>query len=421
MNEPSEQIFEEDALGRRREPGKPAARPAPGKSTLTARLGARAPRARDIAAEIATLERSNPGGPQRNESDGLTASAPVELAAVQLDASPSDAHEDPFAIHLLARDGVASGGGRLPHHDAIQRSFGHHDLSGVRAHVGGAATEASAAMGARAYATGDDVAFAASPDLHLAAHEAAHVVQQRGGVRLEGGVGRIGDPYEQHADAVADLVVRGDSAQGLLDTMAHRGASGGPAATGDPAVQGDFSVRELSAARDAMVNDVAMEQIAHRIAYLDGRLPASAPRAAAPAATPATPAPAASSSAAHRREALRHADVDALDHDALAALGFDVDHFQFFSGANGLQFWILPTRADSPRPGIIAFRGTEADGPIDEAIQDLTEDATEAGVGMSQFAAPLRCTSSQPAAPWSPPATAWAVRSRRSPPASTLS
>jgi hypothetical protein len=84
-------------------------------------------------------------------------------------------------------------------------------------------------MGARAYASGDAVAFASSPDLHLAAHEAAHVVQQRGGVRLAGGVGREGDEYERHADAVADRVVRGESAEPLLDAMAHRGASGGPA------------------------------------------------------------------------------------------------------------------------------------------------------------------------------------------------
>jgi len=133
---------------------------------------------------------------------------------------------DPLAI---ASAGVRGGGGALPHFDAIQRSFGHHDVGGVRAHVGGDAATAAGAIGARAYATGDDVAFASSPDLHTAAHEAAHVVQQRGGVRLAGGVGAAGDPYERHADAVADLVVRGESAQSLLDTMAHRGSAGGAA------------------------------------------------------------------------------------------------------------------------------------------------------------------------------------------------
>jgi Domain of unknown function (DUF4157) len=69
---------------------------------------------------------------------------------------------------------------------------------------------------ARAYATGDQVAFAAQPDLHTAAHEAAHVMQQRGGVQLKGGLGLEGDEHEAHADAVADRVVRGEPAADLL-------------------------------------------------------------------------------------------------------------------------------------------------------------------------------------------------------------
>jgi hypothetical protein len=36
-------------------------------------------------------------------------------------------------------------------------------------------------------------------------------------VQLPGGVGKLGDRYEQHADAVADAVVRGESAESLLD------------------------------------------------------------------------------------------------------------------------------------------------------------------------------------------------------------
>jgi Domain of unknown function (DUF4157) len=147
-------------------------------------------------------------------------------AAPALQARGSLAGDD---AHDWAAYGVSTASWPLPHEDAIQASFGHHDVGGVRAQIGGAATEASAALGARAYATGDAVAFAAAPDLHLAAHEAAHVVQQRGGVRLSDGLGQAGDVYEQHADAVADLVVRGQSAASLLDAMAHRGASGGAA------------------------------------------------------------------------------------------------------------------------------------------------------------------------------------------------
>jgi hypothetical protein len=131
--------------------------------------------------------------------------------------------------HDVAAHGVRGGGEPLPHLDTIQRAFGHHDVSGVRSHVGGPAADSAEELGAVAYASGDAVAFADTPDVHLAAHEAAHVVQQRGGVRLSDGVGRSDDEYERHADAVADKVVRGESAQPLLDQMAHRGAAGGPA------------------------------------------------------------------------------------------------------------------------------------------------------------------------------------------------
>src|SRR5262249_59012906 len=106
------------------------------------------------------------------------------------------------------------------------------DVSGIQAHVGGPATEATRSMGAAAFATGDQVAFGAQPSLHTAAHEAAHVVQQRAGVSLKSGVGEAGDTYEQHADAVADRVVAGESAQPLLD-----GLVGTPASSGGHAVQ----------------------------------------------------------------------------------------------------------------------------------------------------------------------------------------
>jgi len=51
-------------------------------------------------------------------------------------------------------------------------------------------------------------------------HEARTSCQQRAGVQLKGGVGEAGDAYERHADAVADTVVAGGSAEALLSTMA---------------------------------------------------------------------------------------------------------------------------------------------------------------------------------------------------------
>jgi len=120
----------------------------------------------------------------------------------------------------------------MPHLGAIQQSFGSHDASSIQAHTGSAATQANEAMGAEAYATGNHVAFKGTPDLHTAAHEAAHVVQQRSGVSLDGGVGAVGDSYEQHADKVADAVVSGQSAEGILNEM-----SGGSSDVQQKAVQ----------------------------------------------------------------------------------------------------------------------------------------------------------------------------------------
>ncbi len=137
-------------------------------------------------------------------------------------------------VQAEAERGVAGQGERLPHLDQIQRSFGRYDVSGVKAHTDDQAQASAQAIGAQAYATGDQVAFGGGKaDLHTAAHEAAHVVQQRAGVHLAGGVGRAGDPYEQHADKVADAVVAGEPAEYLLSQMAgpgaaKAGASGGP-------------------------------------------------------------------------------------------------------------------------------------------------------------------------------------------------
>ena len=141
--------------------------------------------------------------------------------------APGGPVERSTSVHQAAASGTQGSGGALPHLDAIQASFGRHDVSAVQAHTGSAADAACESMGASAYATGNAVAFKGAPDLHTAAHEAAHIVQQRGGVSLKGGVGQVGDRYEQHADAVADRVVQGRSAEGLLDTMTGPGGGSG--------------------------------------------------------------------------------------------------------------------------------------------------------------------------------------------------
>jgi guanyl-specific ribonuclease Sa len=123
----------------------------------------------------------------------------------------------PVDVQQAAARGISGPGGALPFQDRIQKSFGRHDISHIQAHSDSRAGQSSRAMNALAYATGSDVAFAGTPDLHTAAHEAAHVVQQKGGVQLAGGVSEEGDAHERHADAVADRVVAGESSEALLD------------------------------------------------------------------------------------------------------------------------------------------------------------------------------------------------------------
>lgn len=139
--------------------------------------------------------------------------AASEHGLVQFDATAPPAGD----VHALADRGAQGAGAPLPHLDTIQRAFGAHEVSGIRTHRDAAATDATRALNARGYAMGDNVVLAADADLRTVAHEAAHVVQQRGGLQLSGGVGQVGDAHERHADQVADRVARGESAEALLD------------------------------------------------------------------------------------------------------------------------------------------------------------------------------------------------------------
>jgi hypothetical protein len=211
-----------------------ARRPGPGATTITSKMSPqgravqRKPAAGGSAAPAARPGAGSSGDATRSLSldmahrglsayqEGGSSAAPAarpDAPAVQAKGRVS---EDPASVHEAAAAGVSGASSSLPHFDQIQAAFGGHDLSQVRAHVGGEASAATEGMGATAYATGNHVAFRSQPDLHTAAHEVAHVVQQRQGVQLAGGVGKAGDAYERQADAVADRVVRGESAEALL-------------------------------------------------------------------------------------------------------------------------------------------------------------------------------------------------------------
>ncbi|WP_224245074.1 eCIS core domain-containing protein [Hyalangium gracile] len=136
----------------------------------------------------------------------------------------------------------------LPYAEQLQKAFGRHDLRSVRAHVGGTAAESAVEMNAQAYTQGNHVVFAGRPSLHTAAHEAAHVVQQRAGVRLAGGVGAEGDAYERHADAVAERVVAGLSVESLLDPFAGQGPVSGAPVQGMAVQRSRIEFENLSSA-----------------------------------------------------------------------------------------------------------------------------------------------------------------------------
>lgn len=137
-----------------------------------------------------------------------------------LEAMPQEEDSSAEVMRQAAQVGMQTSPSTLPYVRQIQQSFGRYDVSQIQAHLGPKATVSAESMQAAAYTTGEHVVFAGTPDLHIAAHEAAHVVQQRGDVQLSSGIGRVGDVYEQHAEAVADRVRAGQSAENLLDRMA---------------------------------------------------------------------------------------------------------------------------------------------------------------------------------------------------------
>jgi hypothetical protein len=142
----------------------------------------------------ALAQSHRPGEVQRNK--------PPQQAAQQIPRTESASSR--FAHDFTGVPAHSS----LPFLETIQKSFGHHDLSDVRAER----SRDAWSMGAEAFTRGSEVSFARTPTLHTAAHEAAHVVQQRAGVTTSG----ENDVYERQADAVADRVTRGQSSEDLL-------------------------------------------------------------------------------------------------------------------------------------------------------------------------------------------------------------
>ncbi|HEY4244389.1 MAG TPA: DUF4157 domain-containing protein [Kofleriaceae bacterium] len=166
------------------------------------------------------------------------------LASVQAPIAAAAAGENREEAARAAADRVT---GPLPHAERLQQAFGEHDLSSVHAAVGGEGGAHAEQLGAEAYTNGERIAFRREPDVWLAAHEAAHVVQQRRGVTPSPTTPRARDPHEQEADAVADAVAGGGSVEHLLGAPGHANAEHrdavqrfGPQGWGDCSSLDDF-------------------------------------------------------------------------------------------------------------------------------------------------------------------------------------
>ena len=178
--------------------GRPGHGGSPGKAPTTARLAGRPQtniifRVADAASATALGNALAP-----RDSNGVAASAPDAVDRAS-----------------------SSGGNPLPAdlRERFEESLGA-DLSGVRIHTDSASAEASKAVGARAYTTGQDVHFNDGQynpidpfGVHLLAHEVAHTVQQQSSGpihrqhKLE--VSSPGDSFEVEADRAADAMVVG--------------------------------------------------------------------------------------------------------------------------------------------------------------------------------------------------------------------
>lgn len=250
----------DDEFGLRRSAYRPLV--SPGKVTLTARIAGTA----SLGAEGHQQVKSSSGAPVQRKAMDHERFAPTRSGMSDWDVAfrpdlCETSHEEPETVPIQRNQPSAQGEGRplpssrgdanlpedvsrqvetsfgtdlqpnaqtaamqgiqgtpqpLPHLERIQEAFGSFDVSNVKSFVGGSGERACQNMGATAYTMGDSVVFETVPDLHTAAHEAAHVVQQRAGVQLKDGIGKTGDGYEQHADKVADAVVHRQPAAPLL-------------------------------------------------------------------------------------------------------------------------------------------------------------------------------------------------------------
>jgi Domain of unknown function (DUF4157) len=158
--------------------------------------------------------------------DGEAAPAPGRATRVARRHGGNGGGGDAPTIHDVATVAVEQKtAGRAVDGDVAGKVGSHlgHDFSSVRVHDDPLAREATAAMGARAFAYGGDVFLGpgeSDGDLGLMAHELTHVAQQGAAAQTvpqrQVTVGASDSPAEHQADAVAAAVTGGARPQALL-------------------------------------------------------------------------------------------------------------------------------------------------------------------------------------------------------------
>jgi hypothetical protein len=152
-----------------------------------------------------------------------------------------------------------------------------HSFGEVRVHNDTRAAESARAVNAVAYTVGRDVVFGAGQfaphsreGRKLIAHELAHVVQQRSGMQLPDHVGKVGDRYEQRADAVAARVVAGEPVKDLFG----RTSSGGFKVTDmpRPTLQRQEVKKAKTGVKEAVIAAEVTSIIDRGLAQIDEKL-----------------------------------------------------------------------------------------------------------------------------------------------------
>jgi hypothetical protein len=180
--------------------------------------------ARDNALDLPAPATADIAPGRTNRSAQLSAPALPMISGILMRKASGAGAADPE--HAVAAAG-GSAGQMLPEQlrAKFESSLGT-DLSSVRVHTGDDSAKAASAVGAHAYAMGNDIHFAAgqydphsSSGQELIAHEVAHTVQQRGGSPARQNklsISSAGDAHELEADRAAVAMVTG--APAMLST-----------------------------------------------------------------------------------------------------------------------------------------------------------------------------------------------------------